>query len=250
MADAALDTSNVHLGHWTNWSYGAARGSTVTLTRQDGALLTAFTALFVGYAGSRIWRIICFALHLVFSNEAPQDALYHQRQALLRNSLSGDTTVWDLCIVLWVWRKKARTKSIFIRILPLLVLGLITSLAFAAAGVFSAQISSSMGTEVLLSAKNCALVYQNLDATATDYATFMLPYLTERNKAAFERADQCFSANATSGSCSTYVRPYFPLTVTTNASCPFKDRVCRNTTANIMVDTGQLVLPNLSLSGR
>jgi hypothetical protein len=90
-----LDTSKVHLGHWINWLGRAVRGSTITLTRDHVALLTAFVAIFVGYAGARDWRIFCFSLHLGRAQKSPATALYHQKQAILRHSGTGDAVIWD-----------------------------------------------------------------------------------------------------------------------------------------------------------
>ena len=50
---ATLPTYDVHLGHWVNWSFGLVRGSTITMSRQNGALLTAFTAIFVSVCAFR-----------------------------------------------------------------------------------------------------------------------------------------------------------------------------------------------------
>lgn len=101
-------------------------GATLTLNRVDGNLLIAFTAVFVGVVTERIWRIACvlvsyFSKRIVrdhatsksfghfrsaqtnnigldtdvgdsrifyrcYSSSEPRDALYHQQQAILRNS--------------------------------------------------------------------------------------------------------------------------------------------------------------------
>lgn len=134
---------DVHLGLWTNWSYGSVRGSTLTLTRDHGALLTAFIAMFVGYAGTRAWRIICWFVHLSASNDLPQHATYHQRQAILRNSSSADAAFWDFVFVSWAWRHISR-RRLLSHIMPLLVLSACLSLSFTAAGIFSSQVSRAM----------------------------------------------------------------------------------------------------------
>lgn len=81
-----ISPNEVYLGHWIKWSYGPVRGSTLTLTQQHGALLTAFIAMFIGWAGTRIWRIFCFMVYSSLSKEDPQDAIYHQGQAVFRNA--------------------------------------------------------------------------------------------------------------------------------------------------------------------
>lgn len=75
----------VYLGAWTNWSHGKISGLTITLTNQNGALLTAFLALFVTFTSTCFWRILSFTLHQHLSSSSAQDGLYHQRQSILRN---------------------------------------------------------------------------------------------------------------------------------------------------------------------
>ena len=63
---AAVDYP-IYLGVWTNWSLGGRiKGSTITLDHHNGALLTAFLAVFIAFAGSRLWRIVCFVIHWTF----------------------------------------------------------------------------------------------------------------------------------------------------------------------------------------
>lgn len=146
----SIDKDDVYLGVWTNWANGAVRGSTLTMHRADGALLTAFIAIFVGYAGARAWRILCFMTHLALSKDLSQDALYHQRQAILRNTPSADAAVWDLILAAWAWRRLMH-RDVLKRLLPLIILGLSVSVAIAAAGVLSSQLSNSMVSDDMTS---------------------------------------------------------------------------------------------------
>jgi hypothetical protein len=86
-----MNDNNVYLGVWTNWSKGTVMGATLTMTRQQGDLLIAFTGFLIPFVASRFWRILCFILHLYYSTSKPEDAIYHQRQVILRNSSSPDT---------------------------------------------------------------------------------------------------------------------------------------------------------------
>jgi len=61
--DSALVNNNVYIGTWTNWSRGSVLGATLTLTRSNGNLLIAFTAVFVAFISARFWKIACFAIH-------------------------------------------------------------------------------------------------------------------------------------------------------------------------------------------
>lgn len=83
----------VYLGLWTNWSSGSVLGLTLTMTRGDGNVLTAFTASFIVYVGTRVWHIASLVLHHYFSTREYRDVLHHQRQVLLRNLTSADEAV-------------------------------------------------------------------------------------------------------------------------------------------------------------
>ena len=235
MMSATLGTSNVHLGPWVNWSLGSVRGSTITLTRENGALLTAFIAVFVSFAGLRIWKIAAFGIYLCLSTDSHQDGLFHQRQAVLRNSSSADDAFWNLVTIAWAWRKSS--SSTIRRLGPLALTSLIVGLAFALAGVFSAQVSSAMGNAVLLTGTHCAGInYSSFDPTES--RTIKTPYLATLLQSSAQRAQQCYSTNASSEDCPTFVQPSLRISIITHASCPFDMEVCQSNATNLIVDTG------------
>ncbi|KAH8893025.1 hypothetical protein GQ53DRAFT_646127, partial [Thozetella sp. PMI_491] len=98
----------VHLGVWTNWSYGRVYGSTITLTKENGAFLLSFIAFYVTIVGYHLWRIIGFSLHRFLSTPTSEDGLHHQRQVILRNSSSPLDVAWTLLRVALAWKKVAR----------------------------------------------------------------------------------------------------------------------------------------------
>lgn len=124
---------DVYTGFWVNTRHGQMHGSTLTLDRQDGALFIAFLALYVGLAGQGTWRIVRFLLHRAYSSTKTPDGIYNQRQAILRNSESGYSAALEMIQLCFVWRKREAWK-IWIRMLPLMGLSLLLSLAFAVAG--------------------------------------------------------------------------------------------------------------------
>lgn len=79
----SADPYPVYVGAWTNWSRGRVLGATLTLSRRDADLLIAFTAFFVAFVATRVWRILCFAIHRFCSKKTPQNAIYHQHQVSL-----------------------------------------------------------------------------------------------------------------------------------------------------------------------
>ena len=119
LQDQYFKDDSVYTGAWINWSRGRIAGATITMSHQNGQLLTAFLALFVTTTGTSFFRLICFALHSILSSKAPQDAIYHQRQAILRNSTTGVNALWNFIQVAWAWRNQ-KCKSLISRLMPMI----------------------------------------------------------------------------------------------------------------------------------
>ncbi|RDW80775.1 hypothetical protein BP5796_05473 [Coleophoma crateriformis] len=230
--------TGVYLGHWVNWSFGTVRGSTVTLTQGHGTLLNNFIAIFITYVGTRTWSIICLVTHQALSKKSPQDAIYHQQQVLLRNSSGGQTTAWRLSMLAWALRRDS--VSTFLRILSFALFSLATPIAFMTAGITSAQVSSAMGNEVLLSGQHCGRVQLNLNASQFDINNFLNPYYKRLMKGCSTRAQQCYAMPATPEQCPTFIKTNLSIHVSPNASCPFRDWTCQKNSGNLILETGHL----------
>lgn len=161
---ASTIQNSVHLGTWTNWSRGKVMGATLTLERNDGNLLIAFTAVFVGLVTGRVWRIACYVFHRCYSTPEPQDTLHHQRQAVLRNSGSAASAVWAFANLTLAWQNIA-SRSL-VRALPALLTATLCVIAFTIVGGFSSQISSALKNEVLLNGTNCGMVANPISVEA------------------------------------------------------------------------------------
>lgn len=226
----------VQLGMWTNWSRGRVLGATLSLSREDGNYLLSFTAFFIGLVSSRFWRILCFTLHNSFSTSKPRDALYHQQQAILRNSDSADSGLLVFCQLAWAWRKTA--KRAFVRVLPVIATAAFSAVAFTIAGGFSSSISTGVGNDVLLDGSNCAFV--NTGYSDVKAASVLQPYLSRQSNSAANYAQQCYSTN-TSGmfDCGTFVKARIPSSVDNQTPCPFAEGLCQSD-ANLRLDTGYI----------
>jgi len=134
---------SVYLGIWTNWSRGSVTGLTFTTTLQNGGLLIAFLALFVTFTGTCFWTIVSFIIHQNMSQKTLQGAVYHQQQAILRNSETSTAALWRLSKMSWTWRKIVPSTLLRSVSLPL-VLSLATFCAFSTAGVFSSRVRAPM----------------------------------------------------------------------------------------------------------
>lgn len=229
--------NGVVLGFWTNWSQGSIKGATITLTKSSGAFLTAALAVFVTYVGARFWRISCFAVHHWRSSKDPRDALYHQRQALLRNSDSSSGVLAEIFWMIWSWRRKAGLLRVLKRLLPLFALAATLAAGFAVAGVFSSRISSSMGGEVMISSPNCGYLWWDSNFTFTDTDT-LINYATQLTVDAAAYAQRCYRGEAATTECPTYVQKSIEGSVTRNATCPFDPKICLLNNDNLVIDTG------------
>lgn len=226
----------VHLGMWTNWSHGRVMGSTLTLSRQDGNYLLSFTAFFIGLVSTRFWRILCFALHNSSSTSSPRDALYHQQQAILRNSYSANSGLLVFLQLAWAWRKN--TKRAFVRVLPVIATAAFFAVAFTIAGGFSSTISTGVGNDVLLDGSDCAIINNQIFDAGTQ--TVLKPDVSRRSNSAANYAQQCYSTN-TSGifGCGTFVKPRIPSSIDNQTACPFAEGMCQSD-QNLRLDTGYI----------
>lgn len=233
---------HVHLGFWTNWSYGKVNGATLTLTRLNGGLLIAFIAIFIGAAGKSFWRISCFLLHRMLSSSRPQDGIYHQLQAVLRNSDTAQDAAWSLGQVIWAWRVPARFRNPFPRLIAILTLAILISVSFGVAGVFSSHITTDTVNEVLLTGNNCGPLKGNDVEDPEGYNLLFEPLNWRRVTTYSNYALQCYSGNVTAGAedCHPYIKAKLKTTVTRNASCPFASEMCKSQNENLIVDTGYL----------
>ncbi|KAK8135908.1 hypothetical protein PG984_003848 [Apiospora sp. TS-2023a] len=232
--------SPVYLGLWTNWSRGSAvTGATLTTTRGNGNLLIAFTALFIPFVTSRIWRIFAIIIHQYCSNPAAQHTVHQQRQVVLRNSSSPESGLLSFVRLMWAWRRAAR--QIWTRIVPLALFALCFSGAMVVAGGFSSRIETS--TEVLLKGDSCEAPSNEYfgNITLTD---INVGYWASFSNNVHNYAQQCylsFNSSTILPECSRYPTSALPTAVMDyEAPCPFNGGSCRRNSSNLRLDTGHL----------
>lgn len=234
----STDYFGIYTGPWINWSHGPILGATITLSRRDAGLLISFVALFVSLTGTAFWRISSFVFHHRYSSEAPRDCLYHQRQAILRNSANGPSGLWNLWQTAWSWRGK--TPSVYRRMLPILIFTIICLGAFTVAGVLSSKIATSTGAEALVTSPNCGIPDLEGLRNFGKFSTIYRPYRVQMNKYHASYAQRCYTNISRPEECRRYVRKQLSWSVNRNASCPFEEEFCRNKFGNLELDTGFL----------
>jgi hypothetical protein len=208
----------VYLGIWTNWAGGRVMGSTLTTTRQNGTLLIAFTAFFIGIVASRFWSILALVLHRLYSRLGT-DALHHQRQAVLRNSSAADNALWLFIRIAWAWKKRES----LIRTLPVMLCALVSISVFIVAGGFSSQISSGISNNVLLNGENCGVVPFGI--VPSNLSQDVFADIQVANGQIIDNAanyvQQCYSETvSTFFACNTFVKSRLASSVDANAPCP------------------------------
>jgi hypothetical protein len=234
------DKYPVYLGVWTNWSRGQVFGLTLTLKRQEANLLIAFTAFFIALVSTRFWRIVCFAFHRHYATPSPQNTVYHQRQAILRNSSAAESGMLLLLQLIWANGRNG------LGVLLSVVVAAFCVAAFAVAGGLSSQISTAVGTEVLIHSANCGyLDFNKVTAAGSDgdlEGYFALaPVEAEAINNAANYAQQCYS-NATAKilDCGRFTKMALPIIVNNKAACPFQEAMCRSNSTNIQIDSGYI----------
>ncbi|KAF1939595.1 hypothetical protein EJ02DRAFT_496833 [Clathrospora elynae] len=228
---------SVYTGAWTNWTHGSTLGATLTLSKQNSSFLIAFIALFIAFAGGSLFRIYCFLAHILWSSPSHKDTIHHQRQATLRNSTTGFSAIISLTQLLWSW--KSKDNGAVRRLLPLLAIMSLLTIASIAAGILSPEISAFAGDEVLVSSPYCGV--PNFNPLDMPFGTFLVyqSHITKRMHAFRNYAQDCYTVKS-SPSCKTMARSTLARTVDTNASCPFDPKLCKTANNNIRIDTGLL----------
>ncbi|KAL9113386.1 MAG: hypothetical protein Q9227_002427 [Pyrenula ochraceoflavens] len=220
-----------------------AAGATLTIHPREGTLLVAFLALFVRMAGSQLWSLICFALHQVRSSRVPQDGLHHQQQVLLRNSASQNRTLLELLRTSWSWRRNA--KRALPRCLPLILLAVAHSAAFALAGLFSSRVATVLD-EVLVRSEYCGYFkFPNQDLPDLEGASFDLANAATVNSRAISiwssnYARECYVDQITPG-CNIFARQQLLSSMDRSAKCPFAEKVCMDDQNGVVrLDSGPI----------
>ncbi|KAI0857613.1 hypothetical protein F4860DRAFT_488914 [Xylaria cubensis] len=227
--------SSVYLGRWTNWSHGPILGATLTTTKSYGNLLIAFVAIFIAFVASRFWRILCLVLHRCYSTSEARDAIHHQRQVVLRNSLNPESGLLSTIRLVWAWRKVPINR--LVRLLPIGLLSITCLVAFTVAGGLSSNVSTAAGDEVLVRSTHCGPI--RITEPSAEMVVIGSRFHAEKLNDAENYAQRCYSSDSTA--CNKFVVGRLPTaTMNTTATCPFQDRICRDPQSTLRLDTGYI----------
>ncbi|KAF2184882.1 hypothetical protein K469DRAFT_633197 [Zopfia rhizophila CBS 207.26] len=231
---------DVHCGVWINWNKGRYFGSTVTLPQESGFILIAFLALFVRFAGSHLWGVVCFTIHQIRATSSDQDDFYHQTQVLLRNASSESSVLWNMTM-LWWSRKRG---NIFLRCLPVVLVSALHVTALGAAGLLSSRFIT-VGDVAVAKGSICgwmAEISTNADLTndtiGTDTANALLVAGRWTYKKSLTYSHTCYREHLETRNslCQLYTQPRIESSVNMSSTCPFTKEICDSSA--ISIDTG------------
>ena len=190
--------------------------------------------------GSHLWLITCYVVHYCFSSSRPRNGLYHQCQAVLRNSPGPASTLFTLIQLGWIWRKSASPYS---QLPPIILLAILLAVGNALASGFSSRvaISNDAGSEVLLSGSRCALKMNDIPKiNFNEYQGLLFSGMTGALSSAANYVDECHQKdNAPSRGCKTFMKPNLKPIVDRTIPCPFED-LCYSRNATLRLDSGLL----------
>jgi hypothetical protein len=241
---SGLSSADVYVGFWINWSEGRVLGSNLTVTVQNGAFLVAFLALFVQLVGSHLWDIISFTCHQYRATSQPRDGVHWQQQAIFRNSSTASTALWDLLKISWAWRSLA--KRPYSRTLPFAALTSLYAVSFTLAGIFSSQLVTTSGIEVLVQSPSCGYWQPSglngSEAAVDDPVNVAeLSYYYGQIDASSIYSRACYGKGTNLPQCNVFSEQQIDWTSDHNATCPFAPGTCIGTnTAALQLDTGHM----------
>lgn len=228
-----MASTNIYTGFWIDWEYGLIRGTTLTTSGVSGFYLVAFLTLYVRAVGGHFWSILCYIVHQIQCTREDRDALHYQSLALLRNSHSTSSYLWDLTELIWAWRGKV--KRLLGRTVLLYLMGVLQVLTFALAAFFSSRIASNSRPVLIDNEKYCG--YYGNDVSQIDFM------VNSRRTAewALNYARECYVDGVDSSLCNTFTTRSFDIQ-TKSVSCPFPDKsICLPTREGaLQMDTGYL----------
>ncbi|KAJ8110926.1 hypothetical protein OPT61_g6357 [Boeremia exigua] len=215
---------DVFTGFWINNSLGRFYGATLTLDQFFGGFVISFITLFIATAANSVWKIARFALHMkCASTESKQDGVHHQRQVLLRNMTIATDAVVQSIRLGYVWRRRAQRPRR--RAVLLMIVASIVSIISTATGILSPLLLKSSTRDVLLTGGECEqLPFRSFEEKKTEDLSY---------------ATRCYHKQQ-ANLCAKFTRPALNYSSNKDAPCPFAGDICKSSSANIILDSGNI----------
>lgn len=238
----------IYTGVWTNHAYGRVNGLTLTLSNRNGAVLIAFLAIVVQVLGGYFWAITSRIVFVLRSKHSGH-GLYHQQQAILRNTTSSASATWQFLRTGLTWRQSSSSVSI-IHAIALAAVAATIGAGFTIAAIFSSW-ASQASSEVLLTPTLCGgfefFGVQGYTKNVTPLTTEQFDHIytmsngygTDLALIAMSHARTCSDSKSTRiQSCRPLVRKKPTFTSTMKTECPFGLDICDGMTLEL--DSGPI----------
>ncbi|KAK5711445.1 hypothetical protein LTR15_012518 [Elasticomyces elasticus] len=215
-------TIPIYTGLWIDFSHGYLNGATLTLSARDGAFLVSVLTLYTAVAGVQFWKLVAYTYHQTRANsaEGDQDGLWHQEQAILRNTGSPNAAAFELLFGVLAWRNVGRRRAIVG-----IALAICTTMIATAAGVFAGQVTSAASTNVLIDSAGCGS-WTTSDPLSVASNQAWSSLILQSTLAISQYARACYSNSRTSLTCGVYTNQTIDYFVNPNATCPFASGFC------------------------
>ena len=188
-------------------------------------------------------------LHQRLASAQPGNGHHYAILTLLRNTETPLGAVTQAISLSWVWRNRA--SRVVRRVLPVILLAILTLISFTLAASFTAYITSSADPNVLVEPESCGVIKSlgpesstGIDENFVRYNTRQVAFTT----AARTQAKRCSpgpnitqtSEQSLDSACNTYSATFIPYALYENVACPVEDSLCfKNETGRpIQFDTG------------
>lgn len=198
---------------------------TLTLPSIPAGLLSTAIVIFITFVAAQFWKFVQYTVHQLNAREQDRDCLHHQKQVALRNCDTAEGLLPKLFKIHSSWKAPFGWWKTWTKILGLVVVASLYSVAFQAANLTSSFIWSSTGDEVQIRSPNCG--YSILANTSNpqlqnDYKLQVL----NQTITAETYVKQCYTTAPDPLQCGYYPQTQIKWNGRTT-SCPFKsDDLC------------------------
>jgi hypothetical protein len=211
--------------------YSRSHSLTITLSETHGKQLLSFTASFIStIVGGAVWVIAAYIIYQIRAGNSPISVIQHQLQVYLRNNGSPFVIIWNCFQLLKAWWRPKKLRGYWSAVFDcacVSLLGLIVSLGFLAASIFSSEIANSVGNHVLIRSNHCGL--WDVSESPTDGSLPLSNYQSitqNRTNIGDAYARACYHSGTRNPTCESLVARELTWTPNYNATCPFRAGTC------------------------
>ncbi|KAI4859164.1 hypothetical protein F4820DRAFT_467279 [Hypoxylon rubiginosum] len=234
----SFNISDVYMGFWADRSKeNPFLSSKLTLSSDIAKFLTAFFAMYVTFAASKLWDITAYAIHFFRQGRITERCrpVLRQQQVVLKNSLSPGSTAHRLLQIWWANRSHPSTSR---DSWPLVLFAVLCGIGCLTAGLYSNKIvDMSPGVEVLLNSPSCGFIDRSNVSIPNNLSMAVMQYYLDSLAAATAYSRKCYNTTSTQD-CGPFTEPMIDWATSWDVECPFNDSMCLGPA--MQLDTGEI----------